>query len=144
MENRIKQIYQAIQRLYCLQMRAGNLHPALKWITQNRDNLEKTSGAKATSVFEYKMHQLCCLEILEQEGISSHLLMSKVGLDCDCLKVIALDNIPQQVGSWRRVFQGRYTFRYQMIEQWKQLIELLLAVDVCLSIYFFTPAASCS
>ena len=59
--------------LSLLQIRLGNLQPALQWVVGNRSKLQAASGDAAASLFEFKLHQLAFLEVLNKEGASNGL-----------------------------------------------------------------------
>lgn len=61
-----------------LQIRHRNLQPALQWVSQNRVKLKDASGEAAASLFEYKLHQLCFLEVLHKDGVPLSVTQSTI------------------------------------------------------------------
>ena len=49
-------------------MRLGNLDPALQWVADNNAQLAESSGEAAASLFNFKLHRLHFLDILNTQG----------------------------------------------------------------------------
>ena len=54
--------------MLCGQIMGHNLAPALEWAAQHRAELVASSGEQAVSTFQFRLHRLQFLHLLQTEG----------------------------------------------------------------------------
>ena len=63
---------------HMLQIRAGNLGPALQWAEEHRSELVASSGERVATAFEFKLYRLQFLDVLAKQGARSILALWEV------------------------------------------------------------------
>jgi len=96
------------------QMRLGNLEPALEWVAENKDQMAASSGDAAASLFEFKLHRLQFLDVLNTKGTLSQ---ESVGHDSTAGRARGTSlyhNMEEQGGTARVCIEPRGTLCVQL------------------------------